>query len=166
MKWTIKHINGNVLFEVEAETFLRAVEQKYANLRSADLRSADLSSANLRSADLRSANLRSADLSSANLSFAKTKLSNLLKSNSVATLLQQYWGQLPDDLCLEMMHHDAESCGIGAMNNWVKTDKCPFDGSVRDYHFIENKSLWKAGKPKLRGVELLKALWRAKGGEI
>jgi hypothetical protein len=188
MNWKIKNVWDEVMYEVEADTFLKAVEQKvkeranlsYANLRSAnlsyanlcsanlssaDLRSANLSYANLSSANLRSANLSSANLRSANLSYADAKLSDLLKTNSVATLLQQYWGELPDDLCLELMRHDAESCGIELMDEWVKTDQCPFSNSVRDYFFIESKSLWKAGKPKLRGIELLKALWIAKGGK-
>jgi hypothetical protein len=77
MKWTIKHINGNVLFEVEAETFLEAVEQKYADLSSADLSYANLSSADLSSADLSSADLRSANLCSANLSYANLSSADL-----------------------------------------------------------------------------------------
>jgi hypothetical protein len=91
----------------------------------------------------------------------------LLKCNSVAMLLSQSWGQLPDDLTLEMMRHDAESCGTKTMNEWATgSDECPFSDSVRDYLFAEKKALWVPGEPKLRGIELLEALWVAKGGKV
>lgn len=44
--------------------------------------------------------------------------------------------------------------------------RLPFDATVRDYHFEENKALWKPGKPKLRGIRLLEALATAKGMNI
>jgi hypothetical protein len=69
-------------------------------------------------------------------------------------------------MTLEMMRHDAESCGIEAMNNWIKTNKCPFVDSKRDYMFQEKKELWIPGIPELRGMELLKALCKEKGYKL
>jgi hypothetical protein len=48
------------------------------------------------------------------------------------------------------------------MNNWIKTNICPFSDSRRDYMFQEKKALWIPGVPKLRGIELLKALCKEK----
>jgi len=89
MKWTIKNIWNDVLFEVEAETFLKAVEQKVkerADLSRADLSRANLSGANLSGADLSGANLSGAnlygaDLSGANLSGADLSRANLYGAN-------------------------------------------------------------------------------------
>jgi hypothetical protein len=101
MKCTIKNITGNVMFEVEAETVLKAVEQKhadlcyanlcyanlcyanlcYADLCYADLRSADLYGADLRGADLYGANLCGADLYGANLRGADLHGANLHGAN-------------------------------------------------------------------------------------
>lgn len=66
MKFTINNVCGNVMYEVEADSFLKAVEQKYAYLRGANLCGADL-----RDADLRGANLYGADLRGAYLRGAK-----------------------------------------------------------------------------------------------
>jgi hypothetical protein len=85
MKWTIKNIYNEVLYKVEAGTFMEAVEQKVkeganlhdANLRGADLRDADLYGANLHGADLSGANLHGADLSGANLHGADLSGANL-----------------------------------------------------------------------------------------
>jgi len=51
--WTIRSINDEILHEVEAETFLEAVEKKYTNLCDANLRGANLRGANLYDADLK-----------------------------------------------------------------------------------------------------------------
>ena len=64
------------------------------------------------------------------------------------------------------MRHDAESCGTKAMTEWANGGECPFKNTVRDYQFIENRNLWKAGKPKLRGIKLLEALCKDKGYEF
>jgi Pentapeptide repeats (8 copies) len=159
---------------------LGGADLSMADLRGADLRGADLRGADLRGANLRGANLRGANLSGANLSGANlcgaylswanlswANLCGLLRSNSVHTLLTTIdWGKLPDDLTLEMMRHDAESCGAEAMNKWAKTGTCPFSTSARDYQFTENKSLWKSGKPKYRGMALLVKLCEAKGYKL
>ena len=57
--WTIRYLDGRAL-EVEAESFVKAVEKVkdklgYADLRSADLRNVDLSGANLDYAYLKGA---------------------------------------------------------------------------------------------------------------
>jgi hypothetical protein len=169
MKWQIKNrYDNSVMYEVEVEQKVgENADLSYVNLRSADLSSANLSYANLRFANLSSANLRSADLRSADLRFAD--LSQLLFSNSVTTLLTIIdWGQLSDELTLELMRHDAESCGIEAMTKWANsTDgNCPFNGTVRDFQFAENKKLWVEGTPKYRGMRLLKLLAKEKGMKI
>ena len=81
------------------------------------------------------------------------------------------WGELSNNLTLEMMRHDAESCGIKAMTDWANDKSgCPFSNSRRDYLFKEIKALWKSGKPKLkpklRGMELLQALCKYKGYKL
>ena len=101
MKFTINNVCGNVMYEVEADSFLKAVEQKYAYLRGADLRDADLYGANLygaylrdaylcgadlcgaylRDADLRGANLRGADLRGADLRDADLRDADLYGAN-------------------------------------------------------------------------------------
>ena len=126
----------------------------------ANLYGANLSWANLSGANLSGAYLTRADLTG-------TDLYQLLKSNSVHTLLCAiFWGKLPDDLTLEMMRHDAESCGIEAMQKWADGGVCPFSDSVRDYRFQERGDLWGSGVPTLRGRALLEALWAAKFGEL
>jgi hypothetical protein len=141
-----------------------------ANLSGANLSGANLSGANLSGANLYEANLSGANLYGANLSGAnlyEANLSGLLKRNSVHSLLTVInWGQLPDDLTLEMMRHDAESCGQEAMQAWVDSGLCPFHDSVRDYQFQENKALWVKGSPQYRGMELLKKLCEAKGYKL
>jgi len=68
MKFTIRsRFNDSVMFEIEADSFVKAVESKKADLSGANLRGADLRDANLRGADLRGANLRGADLRDADL---------------------------------------------------------------------------------------------------
>ena len=142
--FTIMHLfNDSVLFEIEADSFIKAVE---AALKAR----ADLQGANLRGANLRGADLR-----------------DFLSTNSVQTVLTiTDWGQLPDDLTLELMRHDAESCGEEAMTVWAKGGACPFNNSVRDYKFTESHALWQPGPPTMRGRKLLEALWVSKGGRI
>jgi hypothetical protein len=76
MIWKIYNLNHKVMHEVEAETFLRAVEKK----AKANLYGADLHEANLCRADLYEANLCRADLYEANLYGANlTDVKNLVK---------------------------------------------------------------------------------------
>ena len=76
-KFTIRHrYNNSVLFEVEADSFVRAVEQavkekanlRYSDLSGSNLRYSDLSGSNLRGSHLRDSDLSGSDLSGSNLS--------------------------------------------------------------------------------------------------
>ncbi len=78
MKFTVKNrFNNSVLFEIEADTFIQAIEKHKSNLSYADLSYADLSYADLSSANLSYANLSSANLSYADLSYADLSYANL-----------------------------------------------------------------------------------------
>jgi hypothetical protein len=146
---------------------LRGADLRSAYLRSAYLRGADLQGAYLQGADLQGAYLRGADLQGADLRGADLDIDDLLRNNSVQTILTIInWGKLSNELTLEMMRHDAESCGIKAMSDWTVTSVCPFTNSKRDYIFQEDKALWVEGPPQLRGIELLKALCKDKGYKI
>jgi Pentapeptide repeats (8 copies) len=144
---------------------LRGADLWEADLRRADLRGADLWEADLRGADLRRADLWEADLRGANLRRADLDLNDLLKSNSVQTILTIInWGDLSDEMTLEMMRHDAESCGLDKMTAWANGGACPFQNGKRDYMFTEKKELWVEGVSELRGIKLLEALWEEKFG--
>jgi uncharacterized protein YjbI with pentapeptide repeats len=81
MIWKIYNLNHKVMHEVEAETFLKAVEQKHANLCSADLCRADLCRADLCRADLYGANLCGANLHGADLRGANLCGANLCRAD-------------------------------------------------------------------------------------
>ena len=103
-----------------------------------------------------------ADLSGANLKGATYAVTAVLRIN---------WGKLSDTLTLELMAHNAESCGIKAMDKWAKGGTDPFAFSVPDFYFKENKTLWRNASPaekipKLRGRALLTALCKEKGIEL
>jgi hypothetical protein len=71
MKFEIRNRwNNSVIFEVEADSFVKAVEQKIANLCDAYLSRANLCDAYLCGADLSGANLSGANLCGADLSGA------------------------------------------------------------------------------------------------
>ncbi len=78
MKFEIRsRYNDSVLFEIEADSFVKAVESKRADLYGADLYGADLYGADLRGANLRGANLYGADLRGADLRGADLRGANL-----------------------------------------------------------------------------------------
>jgi hypothetical protein len=82
MKFEIRNRwNDSVIFEIEADSFVKAVEQKRANLCGADLSGADLHSADLHSADLSFTDLRRANLCGADLSFTDLRRANLCGAN-------------------------------------------------------------------------------------
>jgi len=85
MKFSIKHRDtGSVLFEVEADSFVRAIESAVhlvADLSRADLAEANLSEANLAEANLAEANLAEANLARANLARANLSGANLARAN-------------------------------------------------------------------------------------
>ena len=138
---------------------LRGADLGEADLREADLRGADLREADLRGADLRGADLGEADLREADLREADLRGAHLWGAKyGVLDLLQSDWGFLSNELTLELMRHDAELCGDDAMEEWIKTGTCPFQHSGRGFFFVEKKTLWVPGPPKLRGKALLEAL--------
>ena len=153
-----------------SEANLSRANLSRANLSEANLSRADLSRADLSRADLSWANLSRADLSWADLSRADLSRADLSKTiYAVAVILRAYW-YLPADakhLTLELMAHDAESCGIDAMDKWaLGKGSCPFERSERDFYFQEDKGLWLSASsadkiPKLRGRKLLEALAEA-----
>lgn len=120
-----------------------------ANLFDANLYGANLSNANLSGANLSGANLCRAYLSGVDLSDAKYSIKNLLRIN---------WKKLSDKMTLELMRHDAQYISIESMNTWKETGKCPYINMERDFYFEEERSLWKPGLPKIRGIKLFKAL--------
>jgi hypothetical protein len=81
MKFTIKdRFNDSVLFEIEADSFVKAVEaaaKSGANLTGANLTGANLTGANLTRANLTRANLYGANLTRANLTGANLYGANL-----------------------------------------------------------------------------------------
>lgn len=95
------------------------------------------------------ANLSWADLSRANLSRARYSLLSIFKSK---------FTNLTDNMTLELMRHDAEFCGTDKMTDWANGGQCPYLKMERDFIFYEKKELWVTGEPKLRGLELWKAL--------
>jgi len=165
-----KWLNGN---GSGIKANLHSADLSYADLRSADLHSADLSYADLRSANLHSADLSYADLHSADLSYANLSYADLHSADlryaifSITNLLRINWTDLSNELTLELMAHDAESCGIEAMNSWASGGVCPFINSERDFYFVEKREVWSNATPeqkmpKLRGRKLLEALTQEK----
>jgi len=130
-----------------------------ANLRGANLMGADLRRANLRGANLRGANLRGANLRGAELRGADLRGANLREARySIMALFRIRWYELSDNITLELMRHDAEFIGTENMGKWAEGGSCPYDKTERDFLFDEQRKLWRKGKPKLRGIDLFKAL--------
>ena len=124
-----------------------------ANLSSADLRYANLSSANLRYANLSSANLSSADLSSANLRYADLSSAYLSSADLPAPtmVLLANWGNLSDELTIELMRYDAYNhADPYSFDEWKATDRCPFGNTKyqRAANFIEQRGLWPGWNPR------------------
>jgi hypothetical protein len=167
--------NANLSHANLSGAYLSGANLSGANLSDADLSRAYLSGANLYNANLSRAYLSRAYLSDADLYGAYLSDADLYGANlskavyAAITILRAFW-RLPADakyLTLELMAHDAESCGIEAMDKWA-ADKggCPFEHSERDYYFKEDKQLWLSASPadkvpKLRGRKLLEALAEA-----
>lgn len=128
------------------------------SLNKASLNKASLDEASLIGASLDEASLNGSSLDKASLINAKYQITNLLYSIN--------WGELSDELTLELMRHDAEIIGIDKMNEWSDGGKCPYDNMYRDFKFAIKEKLWKAGKPKLRGLKLFKALCKEKNIKI
>ena len=108
--------------------------------------------------------------SRANLSGANLSRADLSKTIYAVTVVLRAWWRLPADakhFTLELMAHDAENCGIEAMDEWAAgKGNCPFEHSERDFYFQEDRGLWLSASPadkipKLRGRKLLEALCEA-----
>jgi len=120
-----------------------------ASLIEASLIEASLIDALLDRVSLIEASLNCASLNGASLNYARYSISTILKIS---------WGTLSDSLILELMRHDAEFIGYKAMDTWATGGPCQYKTQMRDFYFAEKRSLWKKGKPKLRGLELFVAL--------
>ena len=111
----------------------------HANLQGADLQYADLQYANLYGA-----NLSGADLQCANLQCA------ILPAPTI--LLLARWGDVPPDLCRELMRYDAENVpdGTERFNAWAKGGPCPYAGLKlqRVANFTQDAKHWKPGRAK------------------
>jgi uncharacterized protein YjbI with pentapeptide repeats len=142
---------------------LRDANLRYANLRDADLRNADLRYANLCYADLRDANLCDADLRDADLCYANLRYANLrnadlcyadikkIKFPSPTMVLTAHWGEVSDDLCVDLMRYDAAcSPDAKAFTKWAEGGNCPYTRAnvQRAALFVEKKHLWKPGRTK------------------
>ena len=148
---------------------LSGIDLNNLPFRDAKLAGANLTGANLSGASFYFADLTGANLSGANLTGAKLTGADLREANySILIMHRIDWGELSDELTLELMRHNAEICGNKAMTDWVKGGQCPFStGNIqRLFYFNEKKELWKPGKPRLHNMELWKALCKEKGIKI
>lgn len=156
---------------------LSGIDLIKANFSRTNLWDADFSKANLTRANFCGAYLVRTNFSGAYLQGANFNGADFTKANfygaylqgaiySVTNLLKVYWDIHEKNLIIELMAHDAESCGIKAMDKWAKEGSCPFKYSERDYYFPESQYLWLTAKPedkipKLRGRKLLETLAKA-----
>ena len=103
---------------------------------------------NLYGANLSGASLYGADLRSANLSGAKFP--------SPTMLLLASWGEVSDQLCIDLMRYDASNHpNPTKFDEWVKTFNCPYYSCTwqRAANFVEKMELWSAG-PAPTALEL------------
>lgn len=163
---------------------------KFACFQHADLYNVDFTNANLCHANFEGAYISQCNFTNTDLKRSTFSVSNIEESNfrgaalgmtsfveailfkvdlrrarySVMSLLQSHWGLLPDNLTLELMRHDAEFIGVEAIRKWANqpASPCPYRDKGRDFFFFPDKRIWKPGKPKLRGIELLRELAKEK----
>lgn len=76
---------------------------------------------------------------------------------SISNMLKLYWGELSDNMTLELMRHEAEYHGQYNKRKWLNDD------IPRNFHFKECRELWSPGLPQYRGKELLAKLFDEKG---
>jgi hypothetical protein len=115
-------------------------------------------------ANLNRANLNGANLARANL--ARANLAGAASLPAPAMILAGYWGEVPDDLCIDLMRWDAANHpNPAAFDAWAKGGACPYEGIpyARASHFKEKRSLWSAGEAP-RPYDLMVRLlsWTAK----
>ena len=149
---------------------LNNAKLSYANLGYANLSYVDLSNVNLRGADLSYADLSYADLSYVNLNFAILGSANLCNAKySILNLLRIDWGDLSDDLTIELMVRDSIFIGKDKMDIWANGGDCPYSNMERDFIFQESQPLWlnnKRKKPKYDDLQLFKKLCKEKDIKI
>ena len=115
--------------------------------------------ANLSWANLSGANLSGANLSGADFEFHQFPSIRLLSSINL--------DEISDKLALELMRWDAFFHPKSDLFNiWAKGGDCPYQNEERFWIFKEKRSVWKAGKPRMTGVELIFAICKEKGWKI
>jgi len=137
---------------------LRGVNLCWADLRKVDLREVDLREADLREADLRRVNLCRADLRDSSFIGADLRGAYMHDADlrgagySVVQIMMASWGELSDDLTVELMRLDASALpnGEALMNDWTNGGSCPLrmGGKDRVVLFKEKKRLWSPGPAK------------------
>ena len=62
-----------------------------------------------------------------------------------------------------MKHNMENHPNLTLFKKWADGGSCPYSDDIqRMFYFAENRTLWKAGKPKLRGIKLMKAICKDK----
>jgi len=150
---------------------LRRADLRWANLSGADLRWANLSGANLSGADLSEADLSGANLSGADLRWANLSGADLSHTRLPAptAVLSANWGQVPEDLCLDLMRYDASNhpAGVAAFDRWALDGPCPYAvvETQRCANFQESRSIWQnrptTDAPVPTALELVRRLLAA-----
>jgi hypothetical protein len=158
--------NGKVIVCGEYESIKDCLQKNSrANLSRANLSRANLSGADLSRANLSGANLSRADLLEANLLGADLK--KLIMSPPL--FLLAWWGNVSDELCLDLMRYDAANHpNPEKFLDWAKGGRCPYsDVSIlRSANFIEKLDLIKAdflARPVKSAYELMQAIIKEKG---
>lgn len=154
-KW-LQDADGGVQANL-SEAELCVAELCVANLRDANLRGANLSGANLRGANLRGANLLWANLPMAYLCGAVVDGAHW---PSPTMVLLANWGEVSDELCLDLMRFDAACHGEPMdFDAWASGGPCPYGSKhyQRACNFLEKRELWSPG-PAPTALELMARL--------
>ena len=142
-------IDGSLIIDnPEIDNLKELVE--YCVREGISLHHANLHNTDLYKADLQNADLRHSDFCYADMRYAKFSILSFLRISIC--------GDISDNLILELMRHDAEFTGKEKMSVWAKGGECPYKDMERDFLYDENPKLWKHGNPKLRGLDLFKAI--------
>ena len=133
------------------------------NLYNSDLSYSNLSNTSLMNADIRFCSLVGTDLS--NTCLIGADLRDTILPPPPMVLLANWCGDIPDDLCLDLMRYD---CSLIPEGNqlfayWAKyptTKFCPYIGSYwsRAALFQEKHSIWSPG-PAPTALELVERLF-------
>ena len=131
-----------------------------ANLDGANLYGASLYKANLDGANLDGASLIGADLNEAKITFYKFPSIRLLSSLNLLNL--------PDHIALELMRRDAASHPHPErFDIWAKKDgPCPYQDEEYFWMFQQDRSVWEKGNPRMKDVDLIIAICKAKKWKI